>query len=136
MMNSAISKVPPATEWEQGLGRANQITPAPAVGGHARQAGTEHTTVRSVRLALGRGQHVWLRANLVTRLSGVSGIAWITFQRGTDDLVLLPDQSFVVSAKTTVLIGPLQGPTQLDAHGAFEITDHEESRPVAIGSRH
>lgn len=136
MMNSAVSKAPPATEWEQRLGRADQVTQASAVAGHALQAGTEHTTVRSVRLALGRRQHVWLRANLATRLTGVDGIAWITFQRGTDDLVLLPDQSFVVAAKTTVLIGPLQGATQLDARGAFEITDHEESGAGPSGNRH
>lgn len=136
MMNNVISKVSPATEWVQDLARAAEVTQTPAAAGHARQFGIQPTTVRSVRLALGRGQHVWLRAKLATHLTGVSGVAWITFQRGADDLVLLPGQSFVVAIKTTVLIGPLQGPAQLDARGAFEITDHEESGAGPSGNRH
>lgn len=136
MMNNAISKVPPATEWVQDLARAAEVTQTPAAAGHARQFEIRPTTVRWVRLALGRGQHVWLRANLATRLTGVGGVAWITFARSADDLVLLPGESFVVSARKTVLIGPLQGAAQLDARGAFEITDHEESGAGPSGNRH
>lgn len=136
MMNSAISKVPPAAEWVQGLGRAGEVAQGPPAAADAPQVVTDDTAVQSAHLMLGRGQHVWLRADLATRLTCVNGVAWITFERCTEDLVLLPGESFVVAAKTAVLIGPLQGSTHLDARGAFEIMGREESPLATVSNWH
>lgn len=74
--------------------------------------------VTSASLHLGNGQHVWLRGALGTRLTAVSGIAWITFDRDAGDILILTGQSFVVPPGKMALIGSLRGPLTLKAQEA------------------
>ena len=74
--------------------------------------------VGSARLLLGKGQHVRLRGAFQTRLTCVSGRAWITCEGDADDVVISPGDSFVVPPEKTVLIGPSGGPVTLEARGA------------------
>jgi hypothetical protein len=78
---------------------------------------------RNVPLHLGRGQHTWLHAAKATQLRAVDGITWITIERGTGDVVVLPKRSFTVAAGATALIGPLHGPVSLRASGVFDVSE-------------
>jgi hypothetical protein len=99
-----------------------------------------HAPARNAPLPLGRGQHTWLHAAEATQLRAVDGIAWITFERGAGDVVLLPGQSITLAVGTTALIGPLHGPVALRVSGAFALSEREAggpapSRPVHANRR-
>jgi Protein of unknown function (DUF2917) len=91
---------------------------------------------RSSRMRLDRGQHAWLHATRDTGLTVLCGVAWITFERGLDDVVRQPGESFVVPAATTVLIGPLRGAVELAARGVFEMPGHGEDHAATIEQSH
>ncbi len=110
-----------------------QVLPA---GAHASHAQASVPPARLARLELDRIQHVWLLATEATDLTAISGVAWITFERNTDDVVILPGQSFLVPAGTMVLVGTLRGSAKLVARGAFDVSDHGEGRGAAATNRH
>ena len=73
---------------------------------------------RHARLHLEKGNHVSLKGACGTRLTTVSGIAWITVDRGPWDHLVGPGESFVVTSKRAVLVGPLFASVTLEVQGA------------------
>lgn len=76
--------------------------------------------IRQARLQLGKRDHLRLRGACRTRLSTVSGIAWITVDRDSVDAVVPAGDSFLVPSDRAVLVGPLSGSLTLDVQGADE----------------
>ena len=74
--------------------------------------------IRHAQLQLGKGDHLSLRDARGTRLTTVSGIAWITVDRDVGDIVVPVGNSFVVSSDRAVLVGPLFSSVMLDVQDA------------------
>ena len=82
------------------------------------------------RLRLDKGNHASLERACGTRLTAVSGIAWITVDRDAGDNLIGPGESFVVRSTRPVLIGPLFASVTLDVQVARDIVEcAARSRP-------
>lgn len=82
---------------------------------------------RQARLHLEKGNHASLSGACGTRLTTVSGIAWITVDRDAGDYLVSPGESFVVPSNRAVLLGPLFASVTLEVQGARDTA----SCPVA-----
>ena len=74
--------------------------------------------IHPARLQFGKGEHLKLKGACSTRLTTVSGVAWITIERDASDTLLAAGQSFVVPSDRTVVVGPLDSSLTLDVQGA------------------
>lgn len=70
------------------------------------------------RMQLHKGDLLKLKGARGARLTTISGTAWITVERDARDIVILPDDSFIVPSDGSVFVGPLSGTVTLDLQGA------------------
>ena len=91
--------------------------------------------IRQARLQLDRGDHLKLSGARRTRLTTVSGIAWITVDRDAGDTVVPAGESFVVPSDRAVLVGPLFSSLTLEVQGAPDPSPGAERTLSTISER-
>lgn len=91
--------------------------------------------IDTARLQLSKGDHLRLRGAYGTRLTTISGIAWITVDRDTADTLVRAGESFLVPSDRAVLVGPLFSSVTLEvfsAPDAVRRVDRSHSPDVAL----
>ena len=73
-------------------------------------------TAQHARLSLRHNQFARLTEAQDTRLECIDGVAWITIDSDSRDIVLERGQAFVVDRATPVLVHAIQGPAAIEVH--------------------